>query len=174
MLIWIILIRNSKSVIRNSLRRLTLDQLLFSGCFVCGPDNEYGLKARFTTLETGGVEGVFTPDRKHCGYEGIVHGGILMGFLDEVLGRLAFTRDRLFLTHTLEVTFRKAASPGMPLMAVAKETGWSKRKFTAEGTITDHEGDVVATARGTFLIMSEKMEKTVIPTGRTVFADTDS
>jgi uncharacterized protein (TIGR00369 family) len=136
-----------------------LDQLLFSGCFVCGPDNECGLKATFRTLDDGGVEGVFTPDRRHCGYEGIVHGGILMGFLDEVLVRLAFTRDRLFLTHTLEVTFRKAASPGGPLRAVAKETSWTKRKFTAEGTLTDEEGDIVATARGTFLIMNEKMER---------------
>ena len=84
-----------------------MDQILFSGCFVCGPDNECGLKSTFKTLKTGEVEGVFTPDVKHCGYEGVVHGGIIMGFLDEVLGRLAFTRDRLFLTHTLEVTFRK-------------------------------------------------------------------
>jgi uncharacterized protein (TIGR00369 family) len=136
-----------------------VDQILFPGCFVCGQDNDCGLKASFRTLESGGVEGVFTPERKHCGYEGIVHGGILMGFLDEVLGRLAFTRDRLFLTHTLEVTFRKAAAPHEPLKAVAREIHWSRRKFTAEGTLTDTKGDVVATAKGTFLVMSEKMEK---------------
>jgi len=147
-----------------------LDQIVFSGCFVCGPDNECGLKAGFRTLGNGDVEGSFTPGSKHCGYEGVVHGGILMGFLDEVLGRLAFTRDRLFLTHTLEVTFRKAAAPGHPLKAVARETSWTKRKFTAEGTITDGTGDVVATARGTFLIMNEKMEKTVLPEGRTAFS----
>jgi uncharacterized protein (TIGR00369 family) len=142
-----------------------LDQLLFPGCFVCGPDNVCGLKAVFKTLDSGDVEGVFTPDQGHCGYEGIVHGGILMGFLDEVLGRLAFTRDRLFLTHTLEVTFRKAASPGAPLRAVARETNWSRRKFAAEGILTDKEGDIVATARGTFLIMSEGMEKELISGG---------
>ncbi|UCF88943.1 MAG: PaaI family thioesterase [bacterium] len=92
-----------------------MDQLLFPGCFVCGPDNECGLKSTFRTLDNGKVEGVFTPDRKHAGYEGVIHGGIIMGFLDEVLGRLAFTKDRLFLTHTLEVTFRKAAAPGKQL-----------------------------------------------------------
>jgi uncharacterized protein (TIGR00369 family) len=147
-----------------------LDQLLFSGCFVCGPDNKCGLHARFQTLETGDVEGVFTPGRRHCGYEGVVHGGVLMGFLDEALGRLAFTRDRLFLTHTLEVTFRKAASPGIPISARATETSWTKRKFTAEGTLSDESGDVIATARGTFLIMNEKMEKTLLPNGRTILS----
>ena len=139
-----------------------MDQILFPGCFVCGPDNECGLKAGFQTLDSGDVEGSVPPDRRHCGYEGVVHGGVIMGFMDEVLGRLAFTRDRLFLTHTLEVTFRKAASPDVALKAVASEINWSRRKFTAEGTLTDEKGDVVATAKGTFLIMNEKMEKKVL------------
>ncbi|MDF1527272.1 MAG: PaaI family thioesterase [bacterium] len=143
-----------------------MDQLLFSGCFVCGPDNECGLKSTFQTLDTGEVEGMFTPGVKHSGYEGVVHGGVIMGFLDEVLGRLAFNRDRLFLTHTLEVTFRKAASPGKRLKAVAQEEEWSKRKFKASGMVTDEDGDIVATARGTFLVMSEKMEKGLLPEGR--------
>ncbi len=42
-----------------------MDQILFSGCFVCGPDNDCGLKSTFRTLDTGEVEGVFTPDVKH-------------------------------------------------------------------------------------------------------------
>ena len=139
-----------------------MDQVLFPGCFVCGPDNEWGLKGTFETLESGEVRGVFTPDRRHCGYEGVVHGGVIMGFMDEVLGRLALARDRLFLTHTLEVTFRKAASPGKPLTALASEVEWSTRKFTARGTMTDRDGAVVATARGTFLLMSEKMERNLL------------
>ena len=147
-----------------------MDQLLFPGCFVCGPDNECGLKSTFKTLENGEIEGVFTPDVKHSGYEGVVHGGIIMGFLDEVLGRLAFNRDRFFLTHTLQVTFRKAASPGKRLKAVAREEKWSSRKFTAAGTVTDEEGDIVATAKGTFLVMSEKMEKELLPGGRRPFS----
>jgi uncharacterized protein (TIGR00369 family) len=143
-----------------------VEQILFPGCFVCGPDNDCGLKATFQTVDSGDVEGLFIPDTVHCGYEGMVHGGILMGFLDEVLGRLAFARDKLFLTHTLEVTFRKAASPNKPLKAVAREINWSRKKFTAEGTLTDEVGDVVATAKGTFLIMSEIMENEILPGGR--------
>lgn len=148
-----------------------MDQVLFSGCFVCGPDNECGLKSTFRSLETGEVEGVFTPDVKHSGYEGVVHGGIIMGFIDEVLGRLAFNRDRLFLTHTLEVTFRKAASPGKQLKAVAKEEEWTNRRFKATGTVTDDDGNVVATAKGTFLVMSEKMENDLLPQGRRSIED---
>ena len=143
-----------------------MDQVSFKGCFVCGPDNECGLKARFRTLENGDVEGTFTPDISHNGYENIVHGGVLMGFLDEALGRLAFIRDKMFLTHTLEVSFRKAAEPGKPLTAVATLGEWKKRQFTAHGTVRDPEGEVVAVAKGRFLIMSETMEKNLIPQGR--------
>jgi acyl-coenzyme A thioesterase PaaI-like protein len=82
-----------------------------------------------------------------------------------VLGRLAFNRDKLFLTHTLEVTFRKAAAPGKKLTAVAREEDWASRRFKATGTVTDEDGDVVATAKGTFLVMSEKMEKELLGDG---------
>ncbi len=142
-----------------------MDQIAFSGCFVCGPDNRCGLKARFRNLEDGKVEGTFIPDAVHCGYEGIVHGGVLMGFLDEALGRLAFQQDRLFLTHTLEVSFRRAAPPDSPLRAVASLVDWSRRQFTCEGVLYDAQEEIVATAKGRFLIMNEKMERDLLPEG---------
>ena len=142
-----------------------MDQISFAGCFVCGPDNRCGLKAQFRNLEDGRVEGTFIADDVHCGYEGIVHGGVIMGFLDEALGRLAFQQDRLFLTHTLEVSFRKAAAPGDTLRAVASLVEWSRRQFTCEGELYDPDGEIVATARGRFLVMNEKMEKELLPEG---------
>jgi len=142
-----------------------MQQVSFKGCFVCGPDNKCGLKASFSTVGDDRVEGYFTPDTAHSGYENTIHGGIIMSFLDETLGRLAFTRDRLFLTHTLEVTFRKAAVPGVQLKAVGELKKWSTRQFTTEGVVTDPTGDVIATARGRFLVMSETMEKKLLPDG---------
>ncbi len=143
-----------------------MEQVSFDGCFVCGPDNRCGLNATFRTLENGEVEGIFTPKDVHCGYGGIVHGGVIMGFLDETLGRLSFQKDRLFLTHTLEVSFRRAASPDVPLKAVARLKEWKKRQFITEGTIFDPDGEVIATAKGRFLVMSEKMEKDLLPEAR--------
>lgn len=151
-----------------------MDQIAFSGCFVCGPDNRCGLRAEFRNLEDGGVEGTFVPEEIHCGYQDIVHGGILMGFLDEVLGRLAFRQDRLFLTHTLEVSFRKAAAPGDRLRAVGTLLDWSRRQFTCEGVLYDSKDEVVATARGRFLVMNEKMERELLPDGITLAGGSES
>lgn len=142
-----------------------MEQVSFEGCFVCGPDNKCGLKARFITTNDGKVEGFFIPDELHCGYKDTVHGGIIMSFLDETLGRLAFVKDRLFLTHTLEVTFRKAALPGVELTAVGELKQWSSRQFRTEGVVTDPDGEIVATARGRFLVMSESMERKLLPDG---------
>jgi uncharacterized protein (TIGR00369 family) len=119
-------------------------------------------------MEDGVVEGAFVPDEHHCGYEGIVHGGVIMGFLDEVLGRLSFQEEKLFLTHTLEVSFRKAAAPGKRLTATARIVDRSRRQYRSEGELVDDDGEVVATAKGRFLYMNESMEEKLVPQGRTV------
>ena len=142
-----------------------MQQVIFDGCFVCGPDNKCGLRARFVTTEDGKVEGTFTPDELHSGYENVIHGGIIMSFLDETLGRLAFVKDRLFLTHTLEVTFRRAAVPGVELTAIGELIHWSSKQFRTEGVVMDPDGEVIATAKGRFLVMSESMERRLLPDG---------
>jgi uncharacterized protein (TIGR00369 family) len=130
----------------------------YSGCFVCGPDNPAGLHAEFHTVSENEVEGTFRPQPHHCGYQGVLHGAVVMGLLDETLGRLATARGRLFLTHSLTVTFRKAGELGDVLSARARLVEWNRRDFTAEGEITNSRGEVVATASGRFWIMSERME----------------
>jgi acyl-coenzyme A thioesterase PaaI-like protein len=58
----------------------------FSHCFVCGSENQRGLKIKFCLCDEG-VEAVFTPDVTHAGYENVVHGGILSALLDEAVSR---------------------------------------------------------------------------------------
>ena len=57
-----------------------MEQTPFEGCFGCGPDNEFGLKATFRNMSDGGVEGFFTPQQHHCGYSDVVHVGPISGF----------------------------------------------------------------------------------------------
>jgi len=134
-------------------------QETYGGCFVCGKDNPAGLHADFTTVSSNEVEGTFTPLPHHCGYQGVLHGAVVMGLLDETLGRLATARGRLFLTHSLSVTFRKAGELGGALASRARLLEWGCRDFTAEGEILNAKGEVVATATGRFWIMSETLER---------------
>jgi len=69
-------------------------------CFGCSPNNPHGLKLRFRHAEQGCVTRCSLPDSL-CGFDGLVHGGILSTVLDETaayalfahLGRFAVTRE---------------------------------------------------------------------------------
>ena len=53
-------------------------------CFVCGQDNPHGLHLR-SRIENGRVMLDYTPREADLGYKHIVHGGIAITLLDEVM-----------------------------------------------------------------------------------------
>ena len=69
-------------------------------CFGCSPTNPHGLQLRFRRVEQGCATRCAIPD-KLCGFDGLVHGGIIATLLDEAaawaliahLGRLGLTRE---------------------------------------------------------------------------------
>ena len=138
-----------------------MEQTPFEGCFGCGPDNESGLKATFRNMSDGGVEGFFTPQQHHCGYNDVVHIGPITGFLSEVLGRLAFHQDQYYLTQSLNVTFKCSVSPGVKLYAMARLKKSSKSHFTAEGGIYGPAGELIATGEGRFVTMKRAEVKRI-------------
>ena len=142
-----------------------MEQIPFDGCFGCGPDNEFGLKATFRNMSDGGVEGFFTPQQNHCGYNDVVHVGPIAGFLSEVLGRVAFHRDLYYLTQSMNITFKCSVSPGVRLHAMAKVKKYSKSHFTAEATIYGPEGEVIATGEGQFVTMQKAEAKRIAGKG---------
>src|SRR5680860_500179 len=142
-----------------------MEQLPFEGCFGCGPGNEFGLKATFRNMSNGGVEGFFTPQQYHCGYNDVVHVGPITGFFSEVLGRLAFHQDQYYLTQSLNITFKCSVSPGIKLHAMARLKKSSKSHFTAEGGIYGPEGELIATGEGQFVTMKRVEAKKIAGKG---------
>ncbi|MCL4458991.1 MAG: PaaI family thioesterase [Chloroflexi bacterium] len=53
-------------------------------CFACGPHNPIGLHLNFQPVSDG-VATIFTPQRQHQGYQGIMHGGLVATLLDEAV-----------------------------------------------------------------------------------------
>lgn len=138
-----------------------MEQIPFEGCFGCGPDNSTGLKATFRNMKDGGVEGFFTPQQHHCGYNDVVHVGPIAGFLSEVLGRLALGKDQYYLTHSINITFKCSVSPGVRLHAMSKLKKYSRSHFLAEATVYGPEGEVIATGEGRFITMERAEAKRV-------------
>ena len=66
-------------------------------CFVCGVENDNGLKMTFYTVGDGIVEAEYVVPERFQGYPGVVHGGIIASMLVPSSERGGGTNLRLLL-----------------------------------------------------------------------------
>ena len=118
-------------------------------CFVCGLENNYGLKLRFFETGPGEVTAEYTVPEHFQGYPGIVHGGIVTAMLDEVTGRAHITSEntRFMFTAKLEIRFRKNVPIGKPLRVVGQVVKTKSRVASSTGKIFGPEGDLLAESK---------------------------
>jgi acyl-coenzyme A thioesterase PaaI-like protein len=122
-------------------------------CFVCGLENDFGLKARFFEVEGDEVVAVFEPGDAHQGYPGRLHGGLATAILDEAIGRAIMIHDRSYWGVTAEMTVRFRAP--VPLNARLKAVGRIHRQagrlFEGTGEIVLDDGTVAVSATGKYV-----------------------
>jgi uncharacterized protein (TIGR00369 family) len=118
-------------------------------CFVCGLENNYGLKLRFLETGPGEVTAEYTVPEQFQGYPGVVHGGIVTAMLDEVTGRAHINSEhtRFMFTAKIEIRFRKNVPVGKPLRIVGQVEKSKSRMASSTGKIYGPEGDVLAEAK---------------------------
>ena len=129
-------------------------------CFGCSQENPYGLKMRFYTDDTALYSWLSVPTHL-CGWNGIVHGGVLSTMLDEIMGWSAiYGLRRIIMTKTITVDFLKPVYIKDNLRVegrVIKQT--SEREAIIEGKIYKDDDTLCAQARGTFAIFTAKTIK---------------
>ncbi|MCY0884475.1 MAG: PaaI family thioesterase, partial [Firmicutes bacterium] len=86
-------------------------------CLICGPRTAVGLHVRFRPGPgPDEVQAETTVDARFSGFQGVVHGGIVAGLLDDAMWYTAFFRDRrITMTAALEVRYRAPVPVGRPL-----------------------------------------------------------
>jgi len=133
--------------------RVTQPQQTSADCFVCGVDNDSGLRARFFELENGEVAARFTVPEIHNGYPGRAHGGVSGGLLDEVVGRTIVILEPGVWGVTVEFTvrFHKPIPTETVLTARGRVTKNGGRRFEGAGELFLPDGDLAATATGTYI-----------------------
>lgn len=122
-------------------------------CFVCGDENPHGLRQRMR-LEDGRVVMDYRPRHSDLGYRHIVHGGIGMTLLDEVMTWAAIIRTGGgCVAAEINVRLRRP----MRLEQTFRVTGWierdSSRLLIAAGRIEDEAGEVMMEASGKYMPM---------------------
>ena len=117
------------------------------GCFACGKSNPFGLQLEFATE---GEEYVtyFVPEKRHQGWIGIVHGGIVSTILDEVMARHVHILGHSAVTGEINVRFKRPAQVGHRLRFAGRIDEENSRMILCSARATGEDGTLVAEATG--------------------------
>ena len=101
------------------------------------------------------VVGRFTPDERHAGYPGRMHGGLLAALADECLAWVgAVSRRGFCMTGELTLRYLRPAVTGAEITV----TGWLQEArgpyVRGIAEIRNLQGEVLVAARGTFAVMA--------------------
>lgn len=127
-------------------------------CFICGVDNNLGVKVRFFETENEELVALFTPKNEHQSYPGRVHGGVSSAILDETIGRaICIGSEKMIwgVTSELTVRYRHVVPIGVELKAIARITLKRGRYFEGEGEILLPDGRIAVSAKGKYIIVPE-------------------
>lgn len=130
----------------------------YGNCFVCGDNNDIGLKLDFYEKD-GKARAEFTPTKNFEGYKDILHGGILSTLLDEVMIKSILAKEILTVTSQIEVKFKKPAVIGEKLIIEGGITAERGRLILTEGKVFREDGTVVAEAKGKFFRTEGRIKK---------------
>ena len=118
-------------------------------CFVCGRDNPWGLH-----LSPSGSDGTsvisFNPRRKHQGFSGVMHGGLVSTLFDESMAYAAMSLGEQFATAEIRVRFRAPVSTSSPIEVRAEVAERRGRVVRLKARLIQ-DGAERATAEGTFV-----------------------
>jgi acyl-coenzyme A thioesterase PaaI-like protein len=132
-------------------------------CFVCGLENDYGLKLSFYQEDIDTVVVDYTVPDQFQGYPGVVHGGIITSMMDEILGRVFMVEDpnRFMFTAKLTSRYRHPVPTGKPLRMVGKKIKDRGRIAESKVELFGPDGELLAEAEGLMVALPEDVMQTM-------------
>ncbi len=124
-------------------------------CFGCSQKNPHGLKMKFYTDETTLYSWLNVPPHL-CGWNGIVHGGVLSTMLDEIMGWSAiYTLRQVVMTKSMTIDYLKPVYIEDKLRVEGKVIEKvSDREVIIEGKLYKGDDILCARTRGTFAVFT--------------------
>jgi Uncharacterized protein, possibly involved in aromatic compounds catabolism len=141
-------------------------QEISANCFVCGSENKKGLGLKwFTDYSNETVFSDAVISEEYCGYEGIVHGGIVAAVLDEAAGRTIFlsnevsdNEDIIFVTKQMEIKYVRPTPVNTPLHAVGRLEARDGRYCSVGAKISLPDGTLLAQARAVIVLNPKNLQ----------------
>lgn len=139
----------------------SLQELLFpeGKCFGCGPANPHGLRLRSFNKDNH-VSADWQPSEYHCGWPGIMCGGVMSTLLDchalitavtAVMNRDGTTEMPIILAKDFSMRFHRPTPTELPLHLEGKVVSFEGKGPTVEATLFS-AGQLCATFEGRFVI----------------------
>jgi uncharacterized protein (TIGR00369 family) len=126
-----------------------------SKCYVCGSDNLRGLNIPFT-LWDGKVTAEFTASDDYCGFDGVIHGGILFALVDEAMMYLIHGNAIRAITSEVTIRMKNFARTNEPIRIEASDLKAEEHMVTCRATIIDKNDRLICKASGKFLYYDKK------------------
>lgn len=129
-------------------------------CFGCSPVNSSGLQMTFYTNESAVYSNTTVPGHL-CGWNNLVHGGVLTTIMDEIMSWAAiYLLKQVPMTKSITVDFLKPVYVRSPLKAegiILDKKG--KREALMQGRIYNQDDVCCAQANGIFAVFSPAVAK---------------
>ncbi|HON34258.1 MAG: PaaI family thioesterase [Thermovirgaceae bacterium] len=125
------------------------------GCFICDRSGTNPRSLGVILYWDGDSERTvipFTPDDTWCGYEGIVHGGILSALCDDAMAWAAKKAiENWTVTADMSIRFLRPVKSGARYTAFGNSLSVDGRKVKTEARIIGEDGKTYVDAKGTFV-----------------------
>ncbi len=123
-------------------------------CFVCGEDNRHGLKLK-SHVENGIVTINYTPRDCDRGWKHIVHGGITVTLMDEVMTWAAMLEVKsACVAAEINSRLKQPIEVGQPLRIEGSVSSAKSRMVITEARILNENGTILASAKGKYMKMA--------------------
>ncbi len=124
-------------------------------CFICGLDNEMGLKAQFYSMEDKSTVSLFKFNKYNQSFPGRVHGGIITAMLDELGFRAlwSYGKEGFGVTMDLKVKYRKPVPYDEDLIARGVVTYSNSNFLKADAFIYLLDGTILSQGEMTYRIL---------------------
>lgn len=133
----------------------------YSGCFVCGENNEYGLQVKFF-FNDGRATAECTARKQFEGYHNVFHGGITSTLLDEVMIKALLAQDIYAMTVELTVKFLRLVKTGERLYFEGELERRKGRLIFTRGEAHRENGEIIATATGKYLEVNDNLKSDLL------------
>jgi uncharacterized protein (TIGR00369 family) len=129
-------------------------------CFGCSPANPSGLQMKFYTNDSSVFSSLTVPEHL-CGWDRLVHGGVISTILDEIMSWTGiYMLKQITMTKSMTVDFIKPVYINSELKVegkVLEKTG--RHEALLEGSLYNEKGTLCARSKGTFVIFSPAVAK---------------